>query len=231
RQDAGAHGVGVDLRRGARLTPRVLQVDADAVRACVLPTQAGPLAGDHDRLRIVVGAGATLVVTPVAATLALPGAARTRLELEIEVGADARLVLEDAPLIVCAGADVERLTTLTLCGGAVAALRDTVVLGRDEEDGGRLLSTLRAVDEEGVLLHDALALDPATSARDAHVALAPGHRATATLCLLGAVTDIDPRHALARGGGLWRASAAGVAQLDAQLAEPWACWRSLLEGR
>lgn len=212
------------LRRGERLAPRVLDAGRGAVQACVLPTQAGPLSGDHDRVRIVVGAHATLVVRPIAATLALPGAARTRLELEIDVGPGARLVLEDPPLIVAAGADVERSTTVTLAAGAIAALRDTVVLGRAGEAGGRLVSTLRVTDDEGVVLHDALRLEPASWRHDAHVALAPGDRVAGTLCLLGADAHDEPRYALARGGALRRAAARGLAELEAQLAEPWARW-------
>ena len=188
----------------------------------MLPTQAGPLSGDHDRLRIVVGAGAVLVVRPVAATVVLPGDRRTRLDLDVELGRGGRLVLEEAPLIVAAGADVERSTTVRLAAGAAAALRDVVVLGRSGESGGRLSSLLRVIDEQGVLLHDALRLDPATARSDGHVALAPGHRAAGTLCLLGASTP--PPFALARGGGLRRASAPDVAQLDAELADAWAAW-------
>lgn len=212
------------LRRGERLAPRVLDAGADAVLACVLPTQAGPLSGDHDRVRIVVGAGATLVVRPVTATLALPGAARTRLELDIEVGAGGRLVLEDPALIVAAGADVERTTTVALAVGAVVALRDTIVLGRAGEPGGRVISTLRVGDGEGVVLHDALRLDPATSRQDAYVALAAGHRAAGTLCLLGREVPDEPQHALARAGALRRATAPDAAELEAELELPWARW-------
>jgi hypothetical protein len=42
-----------ELRRGARLAPRILTGGAP-VRAAFVPTQAGPLAGDEDRIRIVV---------------------------------------------------------------------------------------------------------------------------------------------------------------------------------
>ena len=212
------------LRRGERLAPRVLHAGAGAVQACVLPTQAGPLSGDHDRVRIVVGAHATLVVRSITATLALPGEARTRLDLEIDVGPRARLVLEEPLLIVAAGADVERSTTVTLAGGAVAALRDIVVLGRTGEPGGRLVSTLRVSDDDGVVLHDALRLEPATSCQDAHVALAPGDRVAGTLCLLGDDAHGEPHYALASGGALRRAAAPGLAELEAELAKPWARW-------
>lgn len=219
----GAGHVVPGLRRGERLAPRVLDVGRGAVHACVLPTQAGPLAGDHDRLRIVVGAGATLVVRPVAATVALPGARCTRLDLEVDVGPGGRLVLEEAPLIIAAGARVERTAAVELAAGAVAALRDIVILGRCGEPGGPLVSTLRITDEAGVLLHDSLRLDPATARQDAHVALAPGHGVAGTLCLVGVEAGDGP-FGLARGGALRRATAPGLAELEAELTQPWERW-------
>ncbi len=86
-----------ELRCGPRIAPRVLGPG----RLTLLRSQAGPLAGDHDRVELRVDAD--LTVEPVAATVALPGPERTVLELDIEVGPGARLILEDAPLVVDRG--------------------------------------------------------------------------------------------------------------------------------
>ena len=87
-------------------------------------------------MEIVVESG-TLEVEPIAATIALPGPERTLLELDVTVGDGARLVLEDAPLIVAEGADVLRTTTIRLGVGATAIVRDLVVLaGREKGRGG-----------------------------------------------------------------------------------------------
>ena len=177
----------------------MLSKDSRAVRVCLLATQAGPLAGDHDRVTIGVGAGATLVVSSVGAAYVLPGRSPTLLELDIELGAGSRIAFEDAPLIVARNADVTRSTTVRLGTGAVAALRDVVVLG-DEGCGAtgvRLASTLRVTDPAGVLLHDELRIDPARD--DAHVALAPGHRVVGTLCLFGEPPEGDDPAALRAG--------------------------------
>jgi urease accessory protein len=211
-----------ELRRGARLTPRILAGGA-AVRAAFVPTQAGPLAGDEDRVRIVVGAGATLAVEPVAATLALPGAERIVLTLDVTVEAGGRLVLDEAPLIVAAGADVVRRCSVELAEGAVAALRDTVVLGRDGEPPGTLDSELRATLAGRVLLHDGLRFCAASPATDAHVALAPGQRVLATACLLG-LRPPEPALALAGPGALTRAAGASLAAVDAAMADTWQAW-------
>jgi len=219
--DVGPGGVVAELRRGPRLAPRILGRENGAVRAAFVPTQAGPLAGDQDRARIIVRAGATLVVEPVAATLALPGAARTLLALDIVVEAGGRLVLDEAPLIVAAGADVERRMTLTLAADAVAALRETVILGRDGERPGTLSSALRATLEGRALLHDGLRLRDG----DAHVALAPGHRVVTTLSLLGVRPDPAPGVLALEGpGALVRCSGPSLARVEASLAGLWDAW-------
>ena len=227
---AGGHAV-TELRRGTRLAPRVLSRDSHAVRACLLATQAGPLAGDHDRAAIVVGAGATLVVTSVGAAHVLPGRAPTLLELDIDLGAGSRIVFEDAPLILAREADVTRSTTVRLAAGAVAALRDVVVLGNEGHGaaGVRLASTLRVTDPAGALLHDELRIAPRSARDDARVALAPGHRVVGTLCLFGVdPADSDPATLrLARDGTLRRATAPGLAAVHAELAGPWSQWSAL----
>jgi urease accessory protein UreH len=222
RSAAGVHEV-AELRRGARLAPRVLARGA-VVRAAFVPTQAGPLAGDEDRLRIVVGAGATLVIEPVAATLALPGAAAIALTLDVTVEAGGRLVLDDAPLIVAAGADVTRRCTLELGDGAVAALRETAVLGREGEPPGTLDSELRATFGGRPLLHEALRVGPASPAVDVHVALAPRHRVLGTACLLGVRPPASAPFELAGPGALRRATGPSLAAVEAALAETWRAW-------
>lgn len=176
-------------------------------RITLLRTQAGPLAGDHDRVEIVVQSG-TLHVEPVAANVALPGSERTVLELDVIVGAGAHLFLEDAPLVVAEGADVTRTTTIRLEPGATATVLDVVILGRAGEGRGRLRSLLRADGPDGVILHDAFDVDPETWAQDAYVALAPGHRALATVLRLGEPGNL---HGL---GHLERRSAASAADVS-----------------
>jgi urease accessory protein len=201
-----------ELRRGPRVAPRVLGPG----RAALVPLQAGPLAGDRDAVRLHVGAGAVLALEPIAATVAYPGAARTWLDLDVVVEDGGRLILEDAPLIVAEGADVVRTTMIALGPGAIAAVKDVVVLGRAGEGPGRLHATLRATGPDGPILHDALRVEPETWTADAHVALAPGHRAIATVCRLGVPGNLEGP------GSLWRAAAASVADAEAGVAGAWA---------
>jgi urease accessory protein len=197
------------LRRSARLAPRILS-RGPLVRASLVPVQAGPLDGDHDRIRLHVGPGCTLVLIPIAATLALPGT--SRLDLHATVGG--ALVLDEPPLIVAEGADVVRRTRIELAAGAIATVRDIVVLGRDGEGRGRLDSALRVTLDGVPLLHDALRIEPA--AADAHVALPPGDRVVGTTCLLG-----EPGEpALAGPGALRRAAGPDLPSVEAAL-EPF----------
>ena len=213
----GRDGV-AGLRRGPRLAPRIVAPG----RVAIVPTQAGPLDGDHDVVRLHVGAGATLVTVPIAATLALPGA--STLELHATVEAGGRLVLDEPPLIVTEGAAVIRRVRIELAPGAAAAVRDVVVLGRAGEGRGRLDGELRATLEGRPLLHDALRLEP--DARDDHVALAPGHRVAGTVALLGLAGEPP----LAGPGALLRASGADLPAVEATLAATWRRWSAALSG-
>ena len=107
---------------------------------------------------------------------------------------------------MAAGADVVRTTTIRLAPGAVAIVRDVVILGRAGEGPGRLESVLRC---DGIL-HDALRVDPDTWAEDAYVALAPGHRAIGTYAKLGV-----PGGNLHGPGHLERVSAPSAADVEA----------------
>jgi urease accessory protein len=177
-------------------------------RVALVPVQAGPLNGDHDRVRLHVGAGCTLVLVPIAATLALPGVSR----LDLHATVAGALQLDEPPLIVAEGADVTRRTRIELAPGAVATVKDIVVLGRAGEGRGRLDSTLRVTLDGAPLLHDALRIEPAAS--DAHVALPPGHRVIGTACLLG-----EPGEpALAGPGALRRATGPDLPTVEAALA-------------
>ncbi|MEY2516742.1 MAG: urease accessory protein [bacterium] len=226
RAAGGGHAI-TELRRGTRVAPRILDRGVTgpgaAVRAAFVPTQAGPLSGDRDSTRIVVGAGATLIVEPVAATLALPGAARTVLTLDITVRQGGRLVFDEGPLIVAAGAFVERRCTIELEAGAVAAVRETVVLGREGEPPGALDSATRVTLAGVALLHDGLRFD----ARDAgHVALSPDHRVIASVSLLG----LRPRPIVSGSldlegpGALLRVTGSTTSALEPALACAWTAW-------
>lgn len=105
----------------------------------LVATAAGPLGGDRVRVRVRVRAGAHLEVRAVAATLALPGrgegCAQTSLELFVEDGAS--LLVDLAPVVVAAGADVRATTVVDVRGAGWLDLIEQVQLGRHGEAPGR----------------------------------------------------------------------------------------------
>ncbi|WP_396643555.1 urease accessory protein UreD [Microbacterium sp.] len=149
----------VDLAVGA-LAPRL--VARDDSRAHVALAAAGMilLGGDHVHVEVVVGAGCLLELEDVGGTIAYRADGRPSawtMSMRVEEGAT--LLWRGLPFVVTDGADVERRTTLDLATGATAVIRETLVLGRHGESGGRLRSAFTARDAEGPLLAEQLDLD------------------------------------------------------------------------
>ncbi|MCW2811721.1 MAG: hypothetical protein JWP61_2179 [Friedmanniella sp.] len=143
-----------DGRTRARLSSGLLRAQlmrspADRCRVGLLATTALLLGGDEVELEVEVGPGAVLDLFDVAGTVAYHGRGRTaswRVALTVAEGAVLRYA--GAPFIVADGADVLRGTTITCAVSGRLDLRDTVVLGRSGEVGGRLRSRT-AVDVGG----------------------------------------------------------------------------------
>jgi urease accessory protein len=125
------------------LRAQLLQADGEHCRVGLLASTALLLGGDEVELEVEVGAGATLDLFDVAATVAYSGrgqaaAWRTR----IRVAENATLRYASEPLIVCDGAEVTRSTSVEMDPGGELELRETVVLGRSGEVGGPLRSRM-----------------------------------------------------------------------------------------
>lgn len=148
------------LRQGL-LRPQVIASSNDCCRIGLLATTALLLGGDVVELEVRVGAGARLDLFDVAGTVAYHGRGEpSAWHVRVELAAGAGLTYAGEPFVVGDGADVTRTLDVDLGPGAAAAVRDTVVLGRTGQRGGRLRS-LTTVRREGrpVLLEDQR-LDP-----------------------------------------------------------------------
>jgi urease accessory protein len=141
--------------------------------------------------------------------------------VRLRVGAGARLAWLPQPLILTSGCDLVASIELELDDGAAALLRETVVLGRHGEAGGRYRSALRCDLAGAPLLREAVLLD-GTSGVTASPLVLGGARSYGTLALLGARpagAPADGELDLAGPGRLLRAiGAEAVAGLA--LAEP-----------
>ena len=146
-RDAGR--VRCDLRPGA-LSPRVLSTGPGVARVALVATRALLLGGDRVRVEVHVGEGVELELVEVSGTVAYAGRGRSASwDVDVRVDAGGLLVWDALPFVVADGADVERTTRVSLAAGGarreqgVALLRETLVLGRSGEVGGRLRSRTR----------------------------------------------------------------------------------------
>ena len=106
---------------------------------------AGPLGGDDLLLSLEVGAGASLWIGTVAASVALPGpdGAWSRVRVAATVAEGGRLVWVPEPLVAAARCRHESSSTVDLAGDAELVWRDELVCGRHgEEPGDAVLSTV-----------------------------------------------------------------------------------------
>jgi urease accessory protein len=215
-------------------------------RVHLVGTGAWPLGGDHVRLCIEVGPGASLEVAAVAANVALPGRGGqpSVSEVQVDVAAGGRLRLDLGPTIVAAGADHRASVDVRLGVGAGLALREFVVLGREHEPGGRSAQRLDVCLDGAALIRDEAVRPHPHAARfvdggaravgsvvlvDGRVRGGPGagpdgaSAGRVATGVVGAPAEVGEVLALPGGRG-WRAVALGddVAAVGGWLASCWA---------
>ena len=222
RVEPSGSRVRVDLRSGV-LIPRLVHAGE---RDCVVALIAGGallLAGDHVHIEVEVGAGCRLRIEDVGGTVAYGGKDReSGWHVSVRVREGGRLRWDALPFVVGAGANVHRTTDVELEVGAVAQLRETLVLGRHGEAGGRI-RTSTSISIEGVaLLREELDIDgtaPLPGILGRHrvldTALMVGRRATASQD--GAAMQLDGPGTIVRALG----NDTHLATIDAA----WAAWR------
>jgi urease accessory protein len=203
---------------GGLLRPQVVRDGPDHVRIGLVATTALLLGGDEVELAVRVGRDASLELFDVAGTVAYHGRGRSaswRVTIALDNGAS--LDYYGAPFVVSDGADVVRTLDLSLDPTASLRLRETVVLGRSGQAGGRLRNrTAITVGGQPVLLEDQL-LDPSG------IRNSPGmlgsHRVIDTVVALGpnAVGRDEP--SLLPGGAVQFGLVGGVGSLTRYLGD------------
>lgn len=213
-----ADGAVRELRSQAPLTllPRrgTAAGRARALTVHLVGSAATPLGGDDVELDVVVAAGAHLVLTGVAAAVALAAPGGSRFAVRLEIGAGASVQYLPEPTVVTRRADHLTEFTAVLDDAARLRARDVLVAGRTGEAAGRYRGATRVTGPAGPLLVQTQDLDPSP----AHLA---GRRVLGTEVL---VWGADPGEAaagqwwsltpLARGGSL--ATAVGTDAVTAQ---------------
>lgn len=227
-RDASGRHLARELRPGAFLAPRPLMPASDRIRIALVGTRAGLLAGDDLGLRISVGPGARLELIEPAGLVAYDhrgGSSRWQARVDIAEGGE--LLWNGLPFVVSDGADVVRTMDARLATGARMLWRDTLVLGRSGERGGRLRATTRVSYEGHELLVEDLDLtDPVL--RELPGVLGP-HRVIGAVTALGA-TPAGPPHPyrtdLAGPGAQVRLVDTAAPAVAAELDAVWESWLS-----
>jgi urease accessory protein len=169
---------------GGPLRPQLVSVDDRRCRVALLATTALLLGGDTVELDVEVRAGACLDLFDVAGTVAYSGrGVPAGWHVRVTVAEGATLRYAGEPFVVADGADVTRTLDLDVGAGGGVLLRDTVVLGRSGERGGRLRSRTSVCVGGAPVLREDQDLDPDRD-RCAPGLLGP-HRVLDTVLRLG----------------------------------------------
>jgi urease accessory protein len=161
--------------------------DAGASRVCLAAGAAGPIGGDAYTLDVEVGAGSSLVLREISASLLLPGphAEQSTLRTTVQVGAGATLVWLPEPMIAARGCHHRTDVRVELAAGARLVLREELLLGRHGEQPGAVAARVRIRLDGRPLLHQDLTLGPGAVGWDS-AAVTGGRRA------FGSLVVVDP---------------------------------------
>lgn len=132
--------------RGGAIVPRLVEQGPRSARFALVAGGALLLGGDDVGIDVRVGAGCVLELEDVGGTVAYDADDEpSSWAIDIRIAAGGILIWHGLPLVVSDGARVVRTTRARLSADAVLCLRDTVVLGRASERGGRLRQRMDVV--------------------------------------------------------------------------------------
>ncbi|MGW5720832.1 urease accessory protein UreD [Amycolatopsis sp. NPDC003865] len=166
-----------------------------------------PLGGDELLLTVRVGPGASLRLSGVAATLALPGlhGEPSSSTVDIEVAEGGSLEYLPEPTVITSRARHAAVFRASLAAGSYLHTREVLVLGRAGERPGSLTTSLDVTRDSVPVLRQTLTIG---SELDGSLAVLAGRRVLATDLVVGgpelpaASGDWWSRSPLAAGGSL-----------------------------
>lgn len=148
--------------RPGHLRPLLMSAGDHGCTVGLVATGALLLGGDDVRIRVDVGPGARLDLRDIAGTEAYDGrGVSCRWDVGVTVGEGGALRWGGEPFVVAEGALVSRSLRVQACGSAQVSIRETLVLGRSGETGGRLTNRTEAVVNGATVYREDLELlDP-----------------------------------------------------------------------
>ncbi|MBH0023834.1 urease accessory protein UreD [Salinibacterium sp. SWN248] len=130
----------MELRAGI-LIPRLISCTDQSADVALVAGGALLLGGDTVAIEITVGAGCRLTLEDIGGMVAYDGEGQSAtMTIQVRLQAGAQLSWATLPFIIADGACVERVLDVELDEGAVALIRETLVLGREGEKGGRVMT-------------------------------------------------------------------------------------------
>jgi urease accessory protein len=150
------------LRCEAPLLFRVTGAAGPELQLSWVNGTAGPVGGDHLRLRIVVHEGARVRVRTTGASIALPGPdlGHSCAQIDLELHPESSIDWWPEPSLSVAGSDHRVFMRVEAAIGARARIVESAVRGRHGESGGRLALRQRiAVGAAVVLDHEVVLAD------------------------------------------------------------------------
>ncbi|MEX3647426.1 urease accessory protein UreD [Mycolicibacterium porcinum] len=110
----------------------------------LISTAATPLGGDTLTVRVVVEAGARLLIRTAAATMVLPGGHTSQSAAQWDLEVAGQLDLDPEPTVVAGGSGHRVTTRLGIAESARVRIRERVQIGRSGEREGFWSSALHA---------------------------------------------------------------------------------------
>jgi urease accessory protein len=199
----------VELYGEVPLLPRATGVRAGPVAEVhLVGGAAGPLGGDELTVEVHVGAGASLIIRTVAATLALPGDGCSTTRVDATVAAGGTLHWLPEPIVAVRGCDHLTESVVQLYGDAQLRWREELVCGRHGEEGGDLVLQTRVRLDGRSLYRQDLAVGPRADSWSGPAVLG-GARTAGSVILVGPA-DALPAPSTVDGGALMRLAGPGV---------------------
>ena len=205
RTENGAAGYDAPVRvttRQSSLRPMVLRADASTVRIALVAQRALLLASDEVSIDVHVGDSTHVHLIEPAGTVAYHMRGRSAAwNVTVQVERGGSLTWHGEPFVVSEGASVSRTLDATLAESARLLLRETIVLGRTGERGGRLRSSTRIADAIGPTVVEDLDVGD-----DRPEVVGPNRVIDTVLAIGQPIPEVDvaDRMILERGGALWR---------------------------
>lgn len=148
---------------GELVVPRLVARRGRSVDVALVAGHAMLLPGDDVRIRISVGEDCTLRLVDIGGLVVYgrPGELgdASQWHARVELATGAHLAWQGLPTVVTDAGHLTRSLTIVLAPDSSATLRETLVLGRTRERGGRIHSVTDASDSRGPLLRETLRVD------------------------------------------------------------------------